>query len=60
MVQQIVYSIETSTPYLFITGGTIKPSMQTNFPGGAANTGAVPALDARLDVLGALQPEERD
>ena len=58
-VQQTVYSIETSTPYLFITGAAIKPSMQANFPGGAG-TAAAPTLDARFDVLGALRPEERD
>ncbi len=56
-VQQTVYAIESSTPYLFIMGATIKPSLQVAFPGGAANT-AAPPLDARFDVVGALRPEE--
>ncbi len=59
-VQQTVYAIEASTPFLFIMGAAIKPSMQVGFQGNRANTAAAQTLDARLDVVGALQPEEHD
>src|SRR5262249_43647241 len=44
-VQQTVYAIESSMPYLFIMGATIKPSMQANFRG-VTNTAAAPTLEA--------------
>jgi hypothetical protein len=59
-VQQTVHAIETSTPYLFVIAAAIKPSPQAAFAGSGISTAGVPALDARLDVVGALQPEERN
>jgi len=55
-VQQTVHAVETSTPFLFIVGATIKPAMNANF-GGVAT--AAPTLDVRLDVVGAIEAEER-
>jgi Type II secretion system (T2SS), protein M subtype b len=59
-VQQTVYSIETASPFLFIMGAAIKPSPQATFAGAGTGAGAALTLDARLDVVGALQPEERN
>ena len=59
-VHQAVVSIEGATPYLFIVGAAIKPSAQFNIPGRGSDSAAAPILDARLDVIGALQPEGRD
>jgi hypothetical protein len=59
-VQQTVYSIETATPFLFVVGAAIKPSPQVTFAGAGTGAAAAPVLDARLDVVGALQPEERN
>lgn len=59
-IQQTAYSIETSAPFLFIIGAAIKPSPQANFAGAGIGARAELTLDARLDVVGALQPEERN
>ena len=59
-VQQTVYAIESSTPFLFIAAATIKPSMQAAFAGRGMGPTTEPTLDTRLDVVGALSPEEHD
>jgi general secretion pathway protein M len=59
-IEQAVYSIENGTPFLFIAGATIKPSIQPSTFSGSAALTTEPTLDAQLDVIGALQPEGRD
>jgi hypothetical protein len=59
-IQQTVHAIESSTPFLFIVAAAIKPSPQANFAGAGTGIRAELTLDARLDVVGALQPEERN
>jgi hypothetical protein len=59
-IQQTVHAIETSTPFLFVMAAAIKPSPQAGFAGAGIATAAGPTLDARLDVVGALAPEERN
>jgi len=59
-IHQTVHAIESAKPYLFIVGAVIKPAPQIN-PQAANGGGSVePALDAQLDIVGAVQPEARN
>lgn len=56
-ITQMVYSVENATPYLFIAGAAVKPSLQQGVQAGLATGTTDPVLDAQLDIVGALQPE---
>jgi hypothetical protein len=54
-VQQAVYDIENSTPYIFVTGATLKLTALAGSP----NAGLEPAIDAQLEILTPMQLGER-
>jgi hypothetical protein len=52
-VQRALHAIETGRPYLFVTGAAIKQSA------GGQNPREEPVIEARLDIFGAVQAEDK-
>jgi hypothetical protein len=55
-IHQIVYSIETQSPFLFIERAHVRPSEQRLIVRKGRESGAVARLSAELDVYGAKWP----
>ena len=53
-IQRALHAIETARPYLFVTSAAIKPSLNVQ------NPREEPVIEARLDVVGAMQVGERN
>ena len=53
-IQRALHAIETGRPYLFITSAAIRPSLNMQ------NPREEPVIEARLDVVGAMQTGERN
>jgi general secretion pathway protein M len=53
-IQRALHAIETGRPYLFVTSAAIRPSLN------AQNPREEPVIEARLDVVGAMQVGERN
>jgi general secretion pathway protein M len=54
-IERALYAIETGRPYLFITAATIRPTPGPN----GQNPREEPVIEARLEVFGAIEVEER-
>jgi hypothetical protein len=54
-IQRTVHAIENGLPYLFVADAVIRPSRPLN----SQATREEPVIDARLDVFGAVQVEDR-
>ena len=52
-IQQALHAIESGRPYLFVTAAALKP------PHASHNPREEPLIEARLDIVGAVQIEER-
>lgn len=53
-IQRALHAIETGRPYLFVTSAAIRPSLN------AQNPREEPVIEARLDLVGAMQAGERN
>jgi len=53
-IQRALHAIEAGRPYLFVTSAAIKPSLN------AQNPREEPVIEARLDLVGAMQVGERN
>lgn len=58
-IYQAVNAIETAKPYLFVVGATIKPIAQMTVRPANGRISEEPTIDAQLDIIGAVQLQER-
>jgi hypothetical protein len=58
-IYHTINAIETANPSLFVVGATIKPTPQMTARPGNGRITEEPTIDAELDVIGAVQIQER-
>jgi general secretion pathway protein M len=52
-IQRAIHAVESGKPYLFVTAAALKSSSPVARP----DMPSEPAVDAQLDIFGALRPE---
>jgi general secretion pathway protein M len=59
-IQRAIYAVETGKPYLFVGAAVIRAAPPVNTQGLAHVAAPAPAIDAQLDIFGAVQLKGRD